>query len=246
MSETPIVKVSCDVEPSEDDAVTMTSMEPSVSASNDAPAATETVPSSATSNRLSSTVKETVSEASLSAAEAVMPTVAPSIAFSAMVLAPPSVSVTFETAVSFTSETSIVKVSCDEEPSLDVAVTVTSMEPSVSVSKEAPAATVTVPSSATSNRLSSTEYVTVSLSFSSVALTMIPTAAPVPAVSATEFDASFVSVTAPISRATRSLAGISPSEKRKFSTFRTVSTPSGEPSRVSVTVKLPSGFSSTS
>ncbi|CTQ53774.1 hypothetical protein LP7551_02301 [Roseibium album] len=48
------------------------------------------------------------------------------------------------------------KVSWDMEPSVEVAVTVMSIEPSVSASKLAPLATVTVPSAATSKRASST------------------------------------------------------------------------------------------
>ncbi|CTQ53777.1 hypothetical protein LP7551_02304 [Roseibium album] len=73
-----------------------------------------------------------------------------------MELAVASLSVTEETSASSTSDTLIEKVSWDVEPSVDVAVTVMSMEPSVSASNEAPDATVTVPSAVTSKRASST------------------------------------------------------------------------------------------
>ncbi|CTQ53778.1 hypothetical protein LP7551_02305 [Roseibium album] len=91
-----------------------------------------------------------------SVASAVTPTWVPADASSAMEFAVASESVTADTSASSTSETLMEKVSWDVEPSVEVAVTVISMEPSVSASNEAPEATVTVPSAATSKRASST------------------------------------------------------------------------------------------
>ena len=93
---------------------------------------------------------------SASVANAVTPTWVPAVASSAMVLSEASVSVTADTSLSSTSETAMVKVSVEVDPSVEVAVTVTSMEPSVSASNDAPSATVTTPFSSTEKRASST------------------------------------------------------------------------------------------
>ena len=85
-----------------------------------------------------------------------MPTDVPRLAFSMTVSAAVSVSEIEETALSLTSETVSVNVSCEVDPSVEVAVTVMSIAASVSASKAAPGATRTVPSGSTVKRLSST------------------------------------------------------------------------------------------
>ncbi len=157
ISETAIVKVSLELDPSLEVAVTIMAMEPSVSASKLAPSATRTTPLSSTVKRVSFTEYETVSVTSLSSANAVTPTWVPATASSATVLAEVSASVTAEMSNSSTSDTAMVKVSSEVEPSEEVAVTVISMEPSVSASKLAPSATRTTPFSSIVNRASSTE-----------------------------------------------------------------------------------------
>jgi hypothetical protein len=71
-------------------------------------------------------------------------------------LADPSASVTAPTSASSTSPTDTAKLSLEVEPSVDVAVTTSVSDGSVSASKLAPAATRTVPSGSTVKRASST------------------------------------------------------------------------------------------